>query len=336
MTSQAQLLMSRDLARQVITELKLAERPEFDPVLTRRVAARCHSLVVWSRQGSAAPDPGRARADELLRAAQRPADRQIARDHGGIPVGGSGTGRARRQCHRRCLSQPPAGRQAGADAQGRASGWRPRSRNCGPKWRTRKPKVEKFRAKANLFVGTNNANLGQQQLTELTTQLSGARAQKAELDAKSRLIRDMLKSGKPVESADVDQFRSVEAVGRAARRRCARSLPSNPRHCWSCIRASRSSTRRSRRSTARSTASWSGWCVQSKTTPPLPARASKPECQHRPHQEADCRAPAPRTCSCARLNVKQRRNAICSNPISLKYREATARESIEARLPMRA
>ena len=33
MTSQVQLILSRDLAREVIKKLKLGERPEFDPVL---------------------------------------------------------------------------------------------------------------------------------------------------------------------------------------------------------------------------------------------------------------------------------------------------------------
>ena len=34
-TSQVQLILSRDLAREIIKKLKLAERPEFDPVLRR-------------------------------------------------------------------------------------------------------------------------------------------------------------------------------------------------------------------------------------------------------------------------------------------------------------
>ena len=63
--------------------------------------------------------------------------------------------------------------------------------------------VEKFRAKANLFVGTNNSSLGNQQLTEMTTQLAAARGQKADLDARARIIRAMLNSGKPIEAADV-------------------------------------------------------------------------------------------------------------------------------------
>ena len=63
--------------------------------------------------------------------------------------------------------------------------------------------VENFRAKANLFVGNNNANLANQQLTDLTTQLAAARGQKADLDARARLIRNMLNSGKPIEASDV-------------------------------------------------------------------------------------------------------------------------------------
>src|ERR1700675_3103117 len=42
-TSQVQLLLSRDLAREVIRKNKLAERPEFDPVLQR--FARLKSLL---------------------------------------------------------------------------------------------------------------------------------------------------------------------------------------------------------------------------------------------------------------------------------------------------
>ncbi len=63
--------------------------------------------------------------------------------------------------------------------------------------------VENFRAKANLFVGTDNSSLSSQQLTELTTTLAGARGQKAELDAKARIIRGMLNSGKPIEADPV-------------------------------------------------------------------------------------------------------------------------------------
>ena len=64
-------------------------------------------------------------------------------------------------------------------------------------------KVEAFRAKSNLLVGPNNTTLSVQQLGDLNGQLAAARAQKSDADAKARLIRDMLKSGEPIELSDI-------------------------------------------------------------------------------------------------------------------------------------
>ena len=54
-------------------------------------------------------------------------------------------------------------------------------------------KVEDFRAKSNLLVGTNNTTLSAQQLGDVNAQLAAARAQKADAEAKAKLIRDMLR-----------------------------------------------------------------------------------------------------------------------------------------------
>ena len=48
-------------------------------------------------------------------------------------------------------------------------------------------KVEDFRAKSNLYVGSNNTSLVNQQLTELSSQVSAARAQKADAEARARI-----------------------------------------------------------------------------------------------------------------------------------------------------
>ncbi len=64
-------------------------------------------------------------------------------------------------------------------------------------------KVEAYRAKSNLLVGNNNTTLSAQQLGDMSSQLSTLRAQKTDAEAKARLIRDMLKSGQPVESSDI-------------------------------------------------------------------------------------------------------------------------------------
>jgi Mrp family chromosome partitioning ATPase/phage shock protein A len=64
-------------------------------------------------------------------------------------------------------------------------------------------KVEEFRAKSNLYVGSNNTSLANQQLTELSSQVSAARAQKADAEARARSIRDALRSGQVLDSTDV-------------------------------------------------------------------------------------------------------------------------------------
>ena len=64
-------------------------------------------------------------------------------------------------------------------------------------------RVEDFRSKSSLFVGTNNTTLSNQQMGELNTQLNNARALKSDAELKARLIREMLQSGKPIEASEV-------------------------------------------------------------------------------------------------------------------------------------
>jgi succinoglycan biosynthesis transport protein ExoP len=64
-------------------------------------------------------------------------------------------------------------------------------------------KAEDFRSKSSLFVGTNNTTLSNQQMGEVNTQLNNARALKADAESKARLIREMIQSGKPIESSEV-------------------------------------------------------------------------------------------------------------------------------------
>src|SRR5262249_41643429 len=49
-------------------------------------------------------------------------------------------------------------------------------------------KVEAFRARSNLLIGTNNTTLSNQQLGELNSQLAAARAQKSDAESKARFI----------------------------------------------------------------------------------------------------------------------------------------------------
>src|SRR6185295_7471276 len=64
-------------------------------------------------------------------------------------------------------------------------------------------KVETFRERSNLYVGNNNNQLSTQTLGELNTQIVAARAQKSDFEARARLIREMLRTGKPIEFSDI-------------------------------------------------------------------------------------------------------------------------------------
>jgi polysaccharide biosynthesis transport protein len=64
-------------------------------------------------------------------------------------------------------------------------------------------RVEDFRSKSSLFVGTNNTTLSNQQMGEINTQLNNARALKSDAETRARLIREMLQGGGPIEASAV-------------------------------------------------------------------------------------------------------------------------------------
>ena len=202
LASQVQILTSPDLAHRVIAEIRLAELPEFDPLL--RGASLPGTLLALLGLGR----------DTLRMSAE---ERVLANFYDRLSVYPIEKSRVI-EVNFRSSDPELAARAVNAVADGYLAIQRmakqEQTRNAGqwllaeieklrPVVTEAEIAVENFRAKSNLFVGSGNSNLSQQQLTELTTQLTVARASKAELDAKSQLIRDLLKSGRPVDSADI-------------------------------------------------------------------------------------------------------------------------------------
>ena len=201
-TSQVQLLLSRDLARQIIKKNKLAELPEFDPVLGGLSPLKSllalfgigrdpFSLTPEERVLDAYFDRYTAYAVDKSRVIviefQSRDPELAARVANSIADGYLVLQQAARQEQAKSASQWLSGeidslRKKVADAESRA---------------------EDFRSKSSLFVGTNNTTLSNQQMGELNTQLNNARALKSDAELKARLIREMLQSGKPIEASDV-------------------------------------------------------------------------------------------------------------------------------------
>lgn len=214
-TSQVQLALSRDLARQVIQQLKLGERLEFDPVLHGS-----SPVVQILRVVGLAKDPLQMTAEErvleaynerlsafsvdksrVIAVAFQSADPELAaRVANAVAETYLGLDRAARQDQTRAAGSWLAGeievlRQKVAEAEA---------------------KVEHFRAKSNLFVGTNNTSLSNQQLGEVNSQVAAARSQKADADTRARFIRELLRSGKSLESAE---FLNSELIRRLSEQR---------------------------------------------------------------------------------------------------------------------
>jgi tyrosine-protein kinase Etk/Wzc len=200
--SQAQIILSRDLALEVIKKLKLGDLPEFDSTLNgvspitsvlgmlglvkdplsmtheeRVLNAYYDRLTVSPLEKSRIINVDFLSADPELaaRVANAIAEAYLVRQ--------------------REATQEQA-KSAGDWLAGQIETMR-------QKVEAAEAKVEDFRAKSNLLVGINNTTLSQQQLGDINAQLAAARALQADADAKARLIRDIIKSGKPIESSDV-------------------------------------------------------------------------------------------------------------------------------------
>lgn len=201
-TSQVQLVLSRDLAHEIIKKNKLAERPEFDPVL--QGVSPLKSLAALVGIGR---DPFSMTPEERVLDAYYDRLQAYAVDKSRVIVV-------------EFQSQDPelAVRVANSIADGylvlqqnarqeqarNASQWLSGEiENLRKKVSDAEAKVEDFRSKSSLFVGTNNTTLSNQQMGEVNTQLNNARAMKADAESRARLIKEMLQSGKPIEASEV-------------------------------------------------------------------------------------------------------------------------------------
>jgi polysaccharide biosynthesis transport protein len=200
-TSQVQLVLSRDLAREVVDQVKLAELPEFNAALKEfspMSVLRSIGLVrdpmsmtleervlaaYYERLNAYAIEKSRVIAIEF-----QSADPELAARVANVI--------AEKYLSFQQMAKQDQARSAGKWLSGELEKLRGRVTEA-------EARVEEFRAKSNLFVGTNNTSLASQQLAELSSQVSAARAQKADAEARGRLIRDALRSGQSLESLDI-------------------------------------------------------------------------------------------------------------------------------------
>lgn len=200
--SQVQLIMSRDLARDAIKQLGLVGNSEFDPNATTLNALRKVLVLV-----GLAPHPADANPED--RVFEKFYDRLLV-----FPVGKS------RIVSVEFSSQNPALAAKGAnviseiylkmleaakkDSARGASAWLASAIDpLRLKVAEAEAKVEEFRSRSGLLIGTNNTTISSQQLADLSGQLASARTQQVDSQAKARMIRDAIKAGRTFEIPDV-------------------------------------------------------------------------------------------------------------------------------------
>lgn len=199
--SQVQLITSRDLARRVIERLHLVGNPEFDP--GAHVDSLSRVLILFG----------------LLRdpTSQPPVDRVV--DYFSQHLTAYSPVKTRVltiqfQAHDPVMAARVANTIADIYLETQSDAKRQRAKMAAAVLETQIAElrgkvakaadaVERYRANSGLLAGTNNMTISGQQLADLNTDLSKARTDEADAQAKAALVRDMIRTGKIADVADV-------------------------------------------------------------------------------------------------------------------------------------
>jgi len=210
-TSQTQVVSSRDLAREVIKKENLADNPEFDPSAgglsplrailgafgigrspTEMTKEERTLEAYYDRLNVSAIDKSRvitidfssANPDLAARVANAIAETYLTMQ---------------------AVAKQTQTRAAGDWLAGEIEKMRKRVADA-------EAKVEEYRSRTNLFVGANNTSLPSQQLSDLNAQIAAARGQQADLQARAKQLRELVRSGKPIESSDIANSESMRRM----------------------------------------------------------------------------------------------------------------------------
>jgi uncharacterized protein involved in exopolysaccharide biosynthesis/Mrp family chromosome partitioning ATPase len=207
-TSQIQVALSRDLAHDVIKKEKLDDNPEFDS--GAGVMTTLLGLIGVGRDPTSLTREERTLASyyERLNVYAIEKSRVIAVDFDSANP--ELAARVANSVAETYLSLQQSAKQ---DQTRAAGSWLAvEIDKMRGKVAEAEAKVEEYRVTSNLFVGSNNSSLPNQQLTEINSQIAAARGQKADLEARARQLRDQVRSGKPVESSDIANSESMRRL----------------------------------------------------------------------------------------------------------------------------
>jgi uncharacterized protein involved in exopolysaccharide biosynthesis len=200
--SNVQLLKSRDLAQQVVTKLSLVGNPEFDPLATGIGPVKRLLMAIGLIGDPFEKSPEDRVLDnyfEALSVYPVEKSRAIAIEFASRdPELAAKAANLTADLYIETQRSVKRGESLGA-----SEALSPQIQALREKVAKSEAAVERFRAENGLFVAQNNASMTTQQLAEINTQLSTARAQQAETQAKAGLLRDLIRSATPIEISDV-------------------------------------------------------------------------------------------------------------------------------------
>jgi succinoglycan biosynthesis transport protein ExoP len=202
LTSQVQIVLSRQLALDVIRQLKLGDLPEFDPILRETTIVHYVTSILGLSRDYAAMSPEERVLEtwnDRLTAYSVDKSRVIVIEfQSWDPMLAAKITNAIASTYLRMEQSLRLDQARGANQwlAGEIDQLRRRVADA-------EAKAETFRSRTNLLVGTNNTTLNNQQLGEINSQVAVARGLKADSETRAKLIRDMLRRGETIELSDV-------------------------------------------------------------------------------------------------------------------------------------
>jgi polysaccharide biosynthesis transport protein len=201
-TSQVQVVMSRDLAREAIRRLNLVGNPEFDSGAGR--FGGVSQLLV--KIGLSRNPADRTPEDRVL---EKYYDALLV-----FPVTRSRIVAIEFQSRDAELAAKAANTIAAVYLEAQEAAKKDTARGASTwlgsaitplrqKVQEAEARVEEFRARSGLLIGANNTTIIQQQLADLSQQLSSARAVQSDSQAKARILREAIRTGRTFEVPDI-------------------------------------------------------------------------------------------------------------------------------------
>ena len=210
-TSQIQLVLSRDLAREVIKREKLADKPEFDPALGGMSALRTILGLIGIGR-----DPTTMSAEERTLEAYYDRVNVYAVEKSrviAVDFSSADADLAARVANGIAETYLSLQQSAKQDQTRAAGNWLAGEiEKMRSKVAEAEAKVEEYRSKTNLFVGSNNTSLPSQQLTEINSQIAAARGQQADLSARAKQLRELIRTGQLTDSSDIANSESMRRL----------------------------------------------------------------------------------------------------------------------------